>query len=341
MATVGNIALTFNDLVKRQAPDGTIQPIIETLAQCNPILNDIKWAEGNLPTGNQTTQRNGLPDIYLRQINRGVPASKSSTKQVVDTCCLLESRSTVDVEMIALAPNKEAFRNSEDMAFVEAMGETVAHHMFYGDSTKNLDEFNGFGVRYNKYGGQKHDASYQVINAGGTGKGKLSSAYLVGWGDRSVMGIYPKYGYAGLKRKDLGEVDAFDANGNPYRALSTLFNWKPGLAVKDPEMVAAVRNIDLGKLAQEGATPEQKRAVVESMIRAQGRMRNLNNGVSAKWYVSPEMYTFLTLYYNDKNNAYITRRELMDGVVKIAVNGILVEKEDALADTEDAITEAK
>lgn len=341
MATIGNIAVTLNDLRKRQAPDGAIDTVIETLVQSNHIMEDITWAEGNLPTGNQTTQRNGLPEVHLRQINRGVPAGKSSTKQVTDTCCLLEARSVVDVELVSLAPNKEAFRNSEDMAFVEAMSEAVAHHIFYGNSAKNLDEFNGLGIRYNKYGGNKHDASYQVINAGGTGKGKLSSAYLVGWGDRAVTGIYPKYGYAGLKRQDLGEVDAFDAEGNSFRALSTLFKWKPGLAVKDPEMVAAVRNIDLGALSAASATAEEKKKVVDSMIRAQGRMRNLSGGVRPVWYVSPEMYTFLTLYFNDKSNAYVTRKELMDGIVQIAVNGILVRKEDALVDTEDVITEAK
>lgn len=148
------VALTLNDLRKRQAPDGSIDVVIETLVQSNPILEDVKWAEGNLPTGNQTTQRNGLPEVHLRQINRGVPVGKSSTKQVTDTCCLMESRSEVDVELVSLAPDKEAFRTSEDMAFVEAMGEAVAHHMFYGNSAKNLDEFNGLGIRYNKYGGK-------------------------------------------------------------------------------------------------------------------------------------------------------------------------------------------
>ena len=334
------IALTLNDLRKRQTPDGSIDTVIETLVQSNPILEDVRWAEGNLPTGNQTTQRNGLPEVHLRQINRGVPVGKSSTKQVTDTCCLIESRSEVDVELVSLAPDKEAFRKSEDMAFVEAMGEAVAHHMFYGNSAKNVDEFNGLGIRYNKYGGKKHDASYQVINAGGTGKGKLSSAFLVGWGDRAVTGIYPKYGYAGLKRQDLGEVDAIDADGYKFRTLSTLFKWKPGLSVKDPEMVAAVRNIDLGVLNAATATVEQKKAVVDAMIRAQNRMRNLNT-VHPVWYVSPEMYTFLTIFYSDKANSYITRRELMEGPVTISVNGILVRKEDALVDTEDAIAEAK
>ena len=141
-------------------------------------------AEGNLPTGNQTTQWNGLPEVHLRQINRGVPVGKSSTKQVTDTCCLMESRSEVDVELVSLAPDKEAFRTSEDMAFVEAMGEAVAHHMFYGNSTKNLDEFNGLGIRYNKYGGKKHDASYQSSMPAEQGRANFLPHFL--WAGETV-----------------------------------------------------------------------------------------------------------------------------------------------------------
>lgn len=41
------VALTLNDLRKRQAPDGSIDVVIETLVQSNPILEDVRWAEGN------------------------------------------------------------------------------------------------------------------------------------------------------------------------------------------------------------------------------------------------------------------------------------------------------
>ena len=331
-------ALTFNDLRKRQAPDGTIDHITELLAESNPVINDIPWMQGNLPTGNQTTQRTGLPHGHLRQINRGVPAEKSSTRQVTDTCCLLEAHSMVDVEIMGLQPNPEAFRRSEDDAFLTGMSQQVAGFVFYGDSNKNLDEFNGLSVRYNHFGGNRHDASYQVINGGGTGTGKLSSAWLTCWGPNAVHGIYPKYGFAGFKMEDKGEQLVKDSDGNIYQALVTIFKWKPGLAVRDPEMVAAVRNIDL-KAINAGAAADKK-ALVENMIRAQNRIRNFS-GVSPVWYVSPELYTFLNLYFNDKNNVYITRAEAMGQMPEIRVNGVLVKREDSLVDTEDAIAEAK
>lgn len=329
---MGNIALTFSDLRKRLAPDGAIDHIIEVMAQSNPVVNDIPWMQGNLPTGNMTTQRTSLPKGYLRQINRGVPASKSTTKQIVDTCCLLEARSEVDVELLSLQPDAQAFRRSEDDAFVQGMSQQVASYVFYGDSSKNQDEFNGLSVRYNKIGGNVGDSAYQVIDAGGTKDGFLSSAWLVGWGDSGATGIYPKYGVAGIKQEDLGENDAIDGEGNKFRAVTTLFKWKPGLAVRDHRMVSAVRNIDLSKKAS-----ADRKNVVEAMIQAQGRMRSLSAGINPVWYVSAELYTMLTLYYSDKNSVYITRAEAQGAMPEMRVNGIIVKKVDALIDTEKKI----
>ena len=148
MPTIGNLALNFNDLRKRQAPDGTIDHIIEVLKQSNPIMDDIKWKQGNLPTGNQTTQRTSIPTPSLRAINKGVQPTKSSTKQVRDTCCILEARSRVDIELLRLEPDPQAFRRSEDDAHIEGFSEKVASMIFYGDSDEKLDEFNGFAKRY-------------------------------------------------------------------------------------------------------------------------------------------------------------------------------------------------
>ena len=91
----GNTALTFSDLRKRMDPDGKIAWIMEIMAQSNPIMQHIPWMEGNLPTGNQTTLRTSYPHPQLRRINRGITPGKSTTRQIVDTCCLMEDRKSV------------------------------------------------------------------------------------------------------------------------------------------------------------------------------------------------------------------------------------------------------
>ena len=54
MTTNGELAITLNDWRKRLAPDGNMDEIIEVLAASNPILQDMPFMEGNLPTGNVT-----------------------------------------------------------------------------------------------------------------------------------------------------------------------------------------------------------------------------------------------------------------------------------------------
>lgn len=338
MATIGNLALNFNDLRKRQAPDGTIDHIIEVLAQTDPILEHIKWKQGNLPTGNLTTQRTSLPSPSLRAINKGVQPTKSTTKQVTDTCCILEDRSQVDIELLQLEPDPQAFRRSEDDAHVAGFANRVANMIFYGDSDANLDEFNGLSKRYNAYGGTKGDASYQVRDAGGTTDGQLSSIWFVGWGD-TVSGIYPKFGYAGLKQRDLGERTVLDDEKGEYQALETLFTYKPGLMVADPRMVAAVRNIDTAAIL--AATSAKKLEFMQNLVYAKNSLRRLNGGnIDLKIYVSEKVYDFLEIYQLDKTNVHVTRETLANGLDTLRIFGIPVFKEDALLDTENHISEA-
>ena len=331
MATVGNLAVTLNDWRLRTAPDGTIDYIVETLAQSNPILQHMLWMEGNLPTGNQTTQRTSIPTPTLRRINRGADNVKSTTRQITDTCSMLEARSEIDIELLALQPDKEAFRRSEDSAIMEGFAQTMAKYTIYGDSDSNPDEFNGLAVRYNALTGTKGDAGYQVISAGAGGTNTNTSAWLVGWGERTVAGIYPKNTQAGLKMRDLGEQTVEDADGKKFQAVSTLFNWKAGLAVRDLRQIGSVRNIDVSTL--KGMTSTNKVAMIENFIYAKNRVRNLDAG-KFQWYLSDSMYTFLETYLIDKNNVHVTRQELMGKPPQIYLSGIPVFKLDAISETE-------
>lgn len=331
MAVVGNLAVTLNDWRKRLTPDGKIDYIIEALAQSNPILEHMLWMEGNLPTGNSTTLRTSIPTPSLRRINRGVDNVKSTTKQITDTCSMFEARSEIDIELLALQADKEAFRRSEDTAVTEGFAQTLAKYAIYGDSDSNPDEFNGLSVRYNTLAGNKGDAGYQVISAGAGGTNTNTSAWLVGWGERNVAGIYPKNTRAGLEMRDLGEQTVTDADGRKFQAVSTLFNWKAGLAVKDLRQIATVRNIDVSGL--KAMTSANKVAMIENFIYAKNRIRNLSAG-KFQWYLSDSMYTFLETYLIDKNNVHVTRQELMGQAPQIYLSGIPVFKLDAISETE-------
>ena len=55
--------LTLADWAKRIDPDGKEAVVVNLLSQNNEILQDMMWQPGNLPTGNETTQRTSLPTL--------------------------------------------------------------------------------------------------------------------------------------------------------------------------------------------------------------------------------------------------------------------------------------
>lgn len=336
MSTLGLEALTLADFRKRANPDGTLDFVIEALENSNPILQDMPWKEGNLPTGNKTTIRTALPKPSIRLINRGVKPSKSTTEQIQDTCMMLEDRSTVDVRLLKLyGGNAEAFRRSEDAAFVQGFSDVVAANVFYGDADENPGCFNGLSKRYATLTGNKGEAGYQVISAGTPGTNTNTSAMLVGWGTHATTGIYPRGSQLGLHQEDLGEMDAEDANGGKFRAVTTLFSWDCGLAVQDIRANAMVRNIDVSKLP---TTSSAKLDLIEKFVVAKNRVRNLQRGDKhLVWYVSQSLYDFFELYLLDKNNVHVTRQELMGDVPRLYFSGIEIKLCDALSETEAAV----
>ena len=148
MATLSTTNLTLLDWAKRQDPDGNIPVIAELLSQTNEILSDAVFKEGNLPTGERVIIRTGLPAVYWRALNQGIPSSKSITAQVDESCGMLEARSEVDKDLIALNGNAASFRLSEDSAFLEAMNQEQASKLFYGNPATDPKQFLGLAPRY-------------------------------------------------------------------------------------------------------------------------------------------------------------------------------------------------
>lgn len=340
MAVLGNTALTLSDWRKRMAPDGSVDFIIEALMNANPIMDDIPWMMGNLPTGNKTTIRTSMPTPSIRRINRGVSRHKTQTEQVTDTTIILEDRSVVDIELLALAPNGEAFRRSEDAAFVAGFSDAVAANIFYGDTEDSGEQFNGISKRYSEYGDDtyKNKAAYQVVSAGTPGT-KNTSGFFVGWGTHATTGIYPKGSQLGLQQRDLGENTVTDADGREYQAVTTLFTWKCGLAVGDIRANALVRNIDMSTLGS--MTAQQKLKLVEQFIRAKNRIRGIQSrDKKVILYVGDELYNFFELYLLDKNNVHVTRQDLMNAAPQLYLSGIPIKKCDAISESEPAFPAA-
>ena len=185
--------------------------IIELMNKTNDIMDDVPWMEANQSDGHLTRIRTGLPAVYWRRLYQGTPPAKSQWSQVKEGCGILEAIMELDVEEIRLYGDRDrSFRMSEGIAFAEAMRQKVARTLFYGDSNRNPDEFNGLAMRY-----PASDAE-NVLDAGGRDDG-CTSLWLVSWGPQSVHGIYPKGSRGGLSHEDLKTYMAQDGNGRKYQ----------------------------------------------------------------------------------------------------------------------------
>lgn len=332
MATIG-YSQTMSDLRKYLTPQGAIDRVMEVLNESNPIMEDIRWMEGDLPIGTKTTIRASLPSPSIRRINRGTSPTKGTVKQRIDVCMHLEDRSCVDVELLSGKPNPQAFRMAEDDAHVEGMGQYVARQFLYGNLDEDPDTFNGIAVRYNTLtDGGKGTPGHQVISAGTAGTNTNASIYFVDWGDRRVMGVYPKGTQAGLKTEDLGESDVYDENNKPFRALQTLYSWKCGLAVQNVRSIVRVCNIDITKL--NSLTDSAQRELMNKFIFAKNRLQDPKAPVA---YVSDSVYSWLECYLNNKNNVHVTRQDFMGAPPKLYLAGIQIKKLDCQSETEAAV----
>lgn len=297
MATLNAGALTLADWAKRLDPDGKVPVVAELLSQSNEILEDAVFQEGNLPTGHRVTIRTGLPSVYWRSINQGVPSSKSTTAQVDEACGMLEAYSTVDKDLADLNGNLAQTRLSEDVAFLEAMNQTQAGTMFYGNPASDPRQYLGLAARYGAISGAGN--AQNIIDAGGASTNN-TSIWLVVWGENTVFCTFPKAAKAGLTQEDLsmnGALTVYDANNNPYQAYRTHYQWKNGLVVKDWRYVVRIANINTANLVANTAGAD----LIALMSRAMDRIPNFGMGRAA-FYMNRTVYSILRLQALNKSN---------------------------------------
>lgn len=292
MATLGTGALTLYDAAKRMDPNGSAAVVAELLSQMNDNLEDMVVVEGNLPTGHRVTIRTGLPTVYFRQINAGVPTSKATTAQVDEGVALMEAYSEVDERLVKLASSGPALRMSEDKAFLEAMNQQQTDTMFYGNVATDQKTYTGFSTRYSSLSAGN---GANIIDAGGTGTDN-TSIWLVGWGENTIFCTYPKGTQAGLQMNDLGKDTVIDANGGRFQAWRTQFVWENGLVVKDWRYGIRIANVDVSDLIAQAATQAATAAtqIIYLMSRALDRLPSFGN-IRPVFYLNRTVFSMLRI----------------------------------------------
>jgi hypothetical protein len=339
MATLSATALTLADWAKRIDPEGRVPVVAELLSQSNEILEDCMFKEGNLPTGERVVIRTGLPTVYWRALNQGIPNSKSITAQVDEACGILEARSEVDKDLAMLNGNTAQFRLSEDTAFLEAMNQTQATTLFYGNPGTDPKQFLGLAARYSSLSGGN---AQNILSAGGSSSDN-TSIYLVVWGDNTVYCPFPKGSKAGLIHEDLGEQTVYNSDGTRLQAYATRYQWKNGLVVKDWRYVVRICNIDVSDLIGQTGTQAANvsTAIIKLMARALYRIPNMSMGRAA-FYMNRTVHSGLALAALDKSQ-YVLKIE--QGLTQfgqpnswLSFLGVPLRRVDAILNTEAVVS---
>jgi hypothetical protein len=326
MATLAANNPTLLDVAKRTDPNGSIATIVELLAQTNDALTDMSWVEGNLPTGNKTTVRTGLPVPTWRKLYGGVQPAKSTTAQITDSCGMLEAYAEMDKALADLNGNTAAYRLSEDSAHIEGMSQKMASTLFYGNEGTEPEAFTGLAPRFNSLSAAN---SSNIIDAGGTGTDN-TSIWLCVWGPQTGFGVYPKGSKGGLQMEDKGQVtiENVDGAGGRMEGYRSHYRWDAGLTIRDWRYFVRIANVDVSDLS----TVAAQKALINFMVMATERIPSFGKG-RACWYVNRTIREKLRLGILERTATNLNW-DTVEGKRVMTFDDIPVRRTDALLNTE-------
>lgn len=344
--------LSLLDWSRRVGPDGSIDDIAELLSQCNEVFKDMLWRESNLPTGHKCTVRTGLPSGTWRTAYQGIASTKSTTAQVTDSVGSLEAISQIDKAIADLDGQTAATRMSEDNAQLEGLSQQMATAIFYANETTNPTQFTGLSPRYNTTTTATSKNAVNVLNGGGTASAN-ASLWLVGWGDETAFGIFPKGSKAGLVFEDRGDVNfAFDASNNPFRVYTSWFQWQAGIVVKDWRYLTRLANIDTTTATfglQGTSPPDLFQFMAKMVMRLPTLTKRASNitetdapdepspGIAPAFYCNRSVREYLDIQAIRDKNVLLTPKDYA-GEPVVEFRGLPIRINDCLTNTETQVT---
>lgn len=348
-----NVLPNLVDWARSIDPDGAVADIAELLSQCNETLKDIIWKEGNLPLGHKVSVRAGLPQGTWRSNNQGVASTKPLQAQFQFSIAELVDYSLVDKSEAMLNGNVDSFRLSQDMAHIEGLSQQVASAFFYANEATNPTQFTGLSPFYNTITVSNAQNAKNVLSAGGSTASSMASLWLLGWGDETLFGLFPKGSPAGLQYEDKGDVRAlYDTNGNQFEGYTSYFCWKLGLCPKDWRYTVRVCNIDTTTNAGGlfSTTPPDlfalmSRAVVKlptltrraSGITETDSPREPAPGIQPAWYCNRTVRENLDIQAIRDKNVLLSSKDFAGDPV-LAFRDIPIRVSDAMTNAESILT---
>jgi hypothetical protein len=345
MATIGNSYLSLIDMF-RNAGENNVAEVAEVLNRLSPVARNAFTVEANKGTQHQHSIRTGLPAVTWGRLYQGIPQSKSTRANVVDTTGFVEGLSTVDVRLLDISPNPAATRMAEAEAFLESLRQEVESQFFYGDVATAPEKIKGLASRYNATGGG--GAGNQIVKAGGTGSDN-TSVWFTTWSENATHLIHPQGTKMGIDRQDKGEQRVYDANNNPYYVKEELFRWHIGVAVRDWRYNARIANIDVSDLI--AGTVDIYKFMRSAFYKLQGvyatALRNGDGSINGNASVEGRSVIYMNRTVlealdatgtNSSNGALMLRPMDLEGRTVQSYRGIPIEITDAILNTETLVS---
>ncbi len=340
---------TIADVTSRMDAAGKQKIIAEMLSQSIELVKDLYMVEASEMGGHEFTFRTSIPAGSWRQINQGVPYSKSTTAKSRVGLGALEDYSQVDRMLAEMSGDIERFRESEDVAFLEGMGQTIEQTAWYGNTAATPAEFMGLSSFYNTITSSTAQNAANVINGGGSGSSNLSF-WLLCHGARTFHGLYPRGSKAGLSMEDKGDtVPGYDSLGNRFEAYTSWFRQQIGIVPIDWRYCARIANVDVTANGLAGPNALDIFATIRQMLLLPTTLTSASSGITETDApdepapgIRPVIYTNRTgRHWMDvqamRDRNVLLRIEDYAGKPCDGINGIPIKVSDQLLTTEAAV----
>lgn len=323
---------SLKDIMAVKDPNGRLATIAEILQQSNTIYDDMPMLEGLTEVGDQITVRAKLGDPKWKRYNEHIKPSISLTDQVNELCGHIEDWSEIDADLAEKSGDVAGFLLRESKAKMQAMANEVVRTIIYGNATTDPKTFNGFMTRLNKLNDEYMNGTPVVIDGGGSTGGQQGSILIVGWGENTVHGIYPKYSQGGLEFDNKGKVTSQTADGylDVYRSK---FAQEVGLAVRDYRYIVRIANID----AEEIKTPSATSNLYDLFMEAVSNIPNPQL-VNLTAYAPRRIWLALSQIAAKSGNRPMTESITQAGFVTNII-GVPLKMQDCMLMTESVVSE--
>ncbi len=319
------------DLQKKIGPDGNMLRTVAALEKQNAFFKHMHWKPSNSPDGHVLSAQTSLPQVYVRRINEGVPASKGTTAKVTESAAIFAGVSKVDAVIAKMSGNTAEYRAQKDDLFVsQSIPNRFDRAVFYDDVATAKENLGGLTPRLNSLSGKYND---QIVNSQIAHSGSdQTSIWAMVSGPNTVYGFIPKGQSAAVDYKDRGEISSRDDNNNEWFFLTSSFEMHAGVAVEDPRYIARLANIDTSAIAKTG------KLLLEDMTSLVFRLRDLTSGVPMMFANRLVLeYLFLQALDSVKSSTLRIDEDIESRQRIVKFMGIPIYMDEQILNTEDVV----